>query len=1295
MAKTIPFEEFIKIVPEETKEFVTGYLSRIKIDAIKEIDVPNKVFLLIDRCKKVIKPMSIFSYVYNEENDYIGESKAVLNICDYNDSYMCKIWNDTGIKNDESQFSYLFGYFSDLFCICEKMHEYYSLIPEKIIYESIGKFKFKPDDSYLDYKCFPNGINTLKSKFEELKAQKEQEKIKELKTSFIKDIPIEISSYLETSAIIYNYFSNSELPFYEPLDNIDEADLIDLSLIIGLYYDNNTKNIVNFLSSVGLEKKDIFKFNGYKIDDIKSSIFNYFRHNYLDYLILIKNYTKFVNKENEDLSVIDVFSNLLDRKISDSLLLERFLNKKNVKIKTKEELVISINNYIKNEKTDEIQSIYNGLPLKTITYLEYLSKVYDIISENKDNSRIEYKNESITRISVLMTIFLKNYDFAAYFLEYNINLEKCLNYFGITTIDVDSRNLNMDSLRYVYKEIVLNTGLNNDNNLSIRTIINTTLHGNNKGMLKLLSDLNDYFVNKSYLGVEIELYLDKKEKKRRLKQKQEFYDSLNIDVIRYIESSYIFYTKLKESVSDYSNDDLVELALLMTISKSENQMANFICEKLFENRLSSELNLKDYKIIITATAYEDSADILFISKYYGKYIFGGKNKDKKKEDITLNDIICNLFNSGLNDSIMLKKMLSKYNLTYNDFLDIHKTSFEYNKNEILTSKEITNFELIDSIDKIYRTIQDSRMFSKKHEVCSIASHIYLFYSDNNMVKYLINRGITLEKIAEFINMEKSDIDNFRSLETDFDHIKKLSNFVFHDAINDIIIEIKEKAHKYSFNHVITRLCKFVGTDFQELRYELLNNESYDVKIKRDCIEKIKEEKCDFLLVDSIDKISRVIYPNIKNNIKSIYLASYIYLFYCKNNKVQYLIDRGITLEKITKFIDIPKQKIDDYVNLDTDYRHIMESECKFIFAPSIEKIIERTLYLDEDLKCNNILELLMKYVDSSANVNDLIFELKNDKKTPPTKIERLESYRTMKIPAIDIEKIESMTNVSDLLIEQSDAIFKEFSLFIEDKYSNDDSSIEIQNSIESMCKKRVQEKKINLFSFIKSNKKEDENQFNKKEIIEQLSGYLEQKEKRLNEGIKELIFIRQSIAVYLTKANECLDVLNNAKDELNEEIQNKEYLENDFRIFDDNLRKQLLDEKISGITTSIIGMIQQYQKVTMQLTTHASLSNKVSIARNTTIQNLYIELALNEGVSREKESIDTLNYLVGLLKDVDSVNQVGMIDNIKKINDISKEEQVVLSDNDKMLISQILIEQNMNITSFNDNKKSQMVKKKD
>lgn len=103
-------------------------------------------------------------------------------------------------------------------------------------------------------------------------------------------------------------------------------------------------------------------------------------------------------------------------------------------------------------------------------------------------------------------------------------------------------------------------------------------------------------------------------------------------------------------------------------------------------------------------------------------------------------------------------------------------------------------------------------------------------------------------------------------------------------------------------------------------------------------------------------------------------------------------------------------------------------------------------------------------------------------------------------------------------------------------------------------------------------------------------------------------------------------------------------------------------------------MLGQYDRITLQMGVDISLINQINIARSTTLQNLYIELSLNESIDEQRDTIDSLNELVNLLSSMSVANNNDVADNISRINAMNKDNIRSLTEQDRLLIKQVLDE---------------------
>lgn len=283
----------------------------------------------------------------------------------------------------------------------------------------------------------------------------------------------------------------------------------------------------------------------------------------------------------------------------------------------------------------------------------------------------------------------------------------------------------------------------------------------------------------------------------------------------------------------------------------------------------------------------------------------------------------------------------------------------------------------------------------------------------------------------------------------------------------------------------------------------------------------------------------------------------------------------------------------------------------------------------------------------------------------------LKQYSDIYPLEVKIEGIKEILNFGNELSDLSDIISKRSKLLLEKNDELEYDLEKIKGDINDL-KKGPSNQIISFFRKPKEN-----NVQTRKEVLTRLDEYFKHKEYTLKNGLLELQHIRTAIGVYLTKSDVYLKCLSDAKTSLNDEISNRIYTDTDLRVYDDQLKQQLINDKISSINESIIKMLEQYERITLQMSVSASLINQINITRSTTLQNLYIELVLNEGITRQKDTIDSLNGLVNLLNNMSMVNSNGLVDNINKINNINKDNIKTLTEQDKLLIKQVLEEQGL------------------
>lgn len=72
----------------------------------------------------------------------------------------------------------------------------------------------------------------------------------------------------------------------------------------------------------------------------------------------------------------------------------------------------------------------------------------------------------------------------------------------------------------------------------------------------------------------------------------------------------------------------------------------------------------------------------------------------------------------------------------------------------------------------------------------------------------------------------------------------------------------------------------------------------------------------------------------------------------------------------------------------------------------------------------------------------------------------------------------------------------------------------------------------------------------------------------------------------------------------------------------------------------------------MKLNTHDALLNQIKLFKMTTLQNLYVELSLHEGIRVESETISSMNTILNLLNDLSVSSPQNIINHMNEINNM-------------------------------------------
>lgn len=703
-------------------------------------------------------------------------------------------------------------------------------------------------------------------------------------------------------------------------------------------------------------------------------------------------------------------------------------------------------------------------------------------------------------------------------------------------------------------------------------------------------------------------------------------DEIDITQKKYLKRVYKVYKILKEKNTKSYNiaDDIYRAGFIASFYDNDKFFSFFV-----NNGITKEKVLNYYKIKPNEIKnIEDVSDgkLLFILDFFPHHL----DKDEMKMFCIKKDYVCRdieeigsiIINSSYSLMISIKKYINE--LDYKK--EAKKLSGIYNG----LNNELISFIRICSMQ--YDNLKPKTIEGKK-------------YSDNDILELaIIICFANLYSFSDESNYLKSLFPNFLL----FDHYDQIKEY----EIKGNITLIQKNFSKYIFSGVnkniercnikpidIVNNCFNKNLNYSEnlldiLNINLVNYDNFSGKFKYNCLDQLvkqKLEKVEIKDVIFIANLSKELKNEfVKNGIDDDQFVNQLALFINAINTNESInncfINNGLTLERIfsTLKIDIDINKIRSDENFDYEYikdglYHYLDIYYKL---ENLEGYIETIILNINESKYTNLYNLFNSIL--TTNIPKLQKDFENRHRN-----EKIDKLRKIEVPTISIINFDTISSFDLGLRKQSEEIINDF-LDFTSKDDTDDFN-EITNDIREFCK--LEKKSKIEFIFFKEKKI---NIDNKKKLISKIEKYLKEKEVKLEKGLVELEYLKKAINIYLKNASLYLDRINEVKSKLIEEVKTKNYIENDIEITDDNLRMQIINDKIECINVSIVQMMQQYKKIVLQMSTHASLLNYINVSRNTTIKNLYIEFVLNDGIKLEKESIIYLKALKILLKDIEN-----------------------------------------------------------
>ena len=752
----LSYEEFIKLLPEGTKEYVEDVLRSIT----QFIILNRKIY--IEESNNFInedyKIKTIFSEILSKNNEYSYIAKKIKNVTfiDTNDKsiYLSKSYS---INPDA------FNLYKEYFLIYNDISYYYGLTPLELVNNIFEKNQGILDyrDSYGIYRyCFIANDGYKRLKVDKIIEEKRKEFENKLNIELFRNIPIDIVHLVTNASKIYNYnIKHIKGMLYKSIDDL----IVDS--IFTSYLSSEDTDIKNMIKKLNLSPGII---DFYRKKYIENTGDLDFEPNYYGIKMYYKKYYKDLNSK----TIENMFINLFNRNITNSTYVEELLNKYNI---DENKIISLLDTRTEQEKINEILTNFNGDRNK----LARLSKVYSLTLKkaNPINNKYLKTNDDILSYSYLtyLSIYEQDNILYQYLKDNDITIDKINNLVEVNLTDEE-----------IEKELIdLNT---------IKDVVSKNIDDFEEYFIKdsksnaLIDIFNSLSSNKICdLNSEIENYIEKKELEYKDKIYLELFNGLNKETISFIKDLAYENKYLSANISDIDRKDLIMLSIMYSAFNVDSLKSYLYTRYDITTNLIEIYRKKSSK----KYDYTEEDNIMLYNDYYD-FIFKGYNQDMARQDIMPQHIFRNIFNKSLYNRACLVKLLHRLNHNLSDFDNFtdeydnyllgsqvkdkmesifkgfYNCSVELNNNDRYLNAYIENIILnalaintkINENNPNLTNLDKEKLSIMLSYILTYIDYIDAIDKDNKLIfgiNTLYNNGITLELICKYLNTSKEEL----------------------------------------------------------------------------------------------------------------------------------------------------------------------------------------------------------------------------------------------------------------------------------------------------------------------------------------------------------------------------------------------------------------------------------------------------------------------------------------------------------------------------------------------------------
>ena len=578
-------------------------------------------------------------------------------------------------------------------------------------------------------------------------------------------------------------------------------------------------------------------------------------------MFIVKNqFLKFLDGlDTKNVTVTNILNNVFKKDKSNSLVLEKILtiildSKLDLNADFSKIMTDYINNVSDNLLKSHLKSIYKISDEEAKEYLEFASKVYDLLL-GLNNSYLT--NKEMIPLSLLVTYNYLKPNFKEFLNSYEITMDTIYNYYNINLDYKAIKNMKVNNNRlvniydyffdYDYRRLSID---NLDDALFLNVFINS--------FLRTISNIPEDKIEKLFND-----FTAKKEKEEEQAYKDYIYQGLDINTADFIVSIANYYNyMIEQGIPKYcTKEDYKFLSIIIASLKCDDEN---ILELLLKNGIEFTSISKKFEL---TNCLGKCCKYKFIVDELAQDIF---KDDIERKDINLRKIVKDAFK--INVSSVVASYLKKENITLNyETFDekyeeaVKKVNQIKHKNQIL--EELDKFDInielkIEFVLKTYEYIMNkldinelknelnSNLIKDKNDVKELTLIIGTLVYESNFLRFFEKRNITLEGVIKYSGLTIQDLDYIRKMPV---------NFILYDEFKECFEKNEFLAHyifsKNNETHVLENIASKFGTNYDHLKVEIELNTDYEKTLSiDDRIEILNNQEVDTINYDNIVSI---------------------------------------------------------------------------------------------------------------------------------------------------------------------------------------------------------------------------------------------------------------------------------------------------------------------------------------------------------------------------------------------------------------------------------------------------------